>query len=1111
MRRTLSVPRLGVRLTGYWMALLAAATLVACGGASEPDAEPAERQETALNVVADATSAELATSGDFKRSVEYLAKSPHVLRSSGGGSARFSLQPPRSGQYEVFVWWPQNLADAGDVDFTVEHRGGRHTVRKSQLSGGGHWQSIGSYGFDSNRAAVIEIRGTDGVPLYVDAVRLQFTGARVAALAFEADKLPIGLKDEPYSAHLEMTGGVPPYSFSLAGGELPPGLTLDSDTGEISGQPARSGEFSVTVSSRDAHARVSRQTYTLIIDESAGSASKAQGMPPRAGSPDKARQSITSADVPDVSALLTIVAGMAEGEWRRVNLNNYSSVWTPADLRPLFGRGNPDPSKIILAWSSFAWDPNRAALLLYGGGHANYRGNDVYLWRASTQKWERAALPSEMVQNALGHWNAIDGVDKAPASAHTYDNTIFLPLLDRMLALGGAADANGGHYLTQATSTAARNTGPYLFDPARAHPDKVGGSTGSHVRRVAPYSEVVGGNMWSNRESWLNASTASTPPTEVLSNGCTGYAVENGRDVVYVRSASRLYRYAINDLSNPAADTWTRVGRYYYGGSGGQGTCAYDPVRKIFVSTHATQPFIFWNLATPGYDNRDTLVTPTDPSGEFPALLSSGSINLTKCALEFDPVRNNFRLWCGDGRVWTLTPPATPSASGWTIVKATTPVGSVPTESVGTGILGKWKYVSNLDVFMGLADSVLGNVWVYKPVGWVNPAGDANLPPSVSISAPADGARFTVGSDITISASAADGDGSVAKVEFFADANKIGESLSAPFGMVWSGSPEGVHVLTAVATDDRGATRTSEPISVTVDPVTQTNEPPTVNMVQPADGSTVPYGTPVTLEATANDSDGTVVRVQFRSGDSTIGEATVPPFTAVWMSPPLGTSVITAVATDDGGATTTSAPHSITVTSSSGEGGTVTLQRGTTPGAIVSDTYLSSYHKTLNFGAGASVQDQYGHYPSLMRFAIFQSEGGPVPNGSQITSVVLSLYKYSSYDMTYAVHRVLNDWSESGATWNVRMSGVPWTVAGGAGMGSDIDSVADATAATDFNPGWINFDVTASVQRMSTASQVNFGWRLRGVTGNVSGLKKFHASEFTSTPSLRPKLVIIYQ
>src|SRR5690606_4239854 len=270
---------------------------------------------------------------------------------------------------------------------------------------------------------------------------------------------------------------------------------------------------------------------------------------------------------PGEESLASIAARLPASEWRKVNLNSFSSAWAPASLRPLFGRGNPAPDKIIQAWSSFAWDSNRSALILYGGGHANYTGNDVYIWRSSTRLWERAALPSQVKFDPAGNLVAVDGPDHAPASAHTYDNNIFLPIIDRMLALGGAAETNGGHFLRHDTSrtdiVTSRKTGPYLFDPNRADPNKVGGTTGSHVQRVGPYAGVVGGEMWSNRENWQNPTGA---PSNAFVNGCTAYAEENGKDVVYVRNY-HLYRYTINDLNDPTRDRWEVVG-IFWGGPG---------------------------------------------------------------------------------------------------------------------------------------------------------------------------------------------------------------------------------------------------------------------------------------------------------------------------------------------------------------------------------------------------------------------------------------------------------------------------------------------------------------------------------------------------------------
>ncbi len=58
---------------------------------------------------------------------------------------------------------------------------------------------------------------------------------------------------------------------------------------------------------------------------------------------------------PDLSNLISILENMPEGNWEKINLNLYSDVWTPKDLRPLKGsKSIPKPEKIIQAWSSFA-------------------------------------------------------------------------------------------------------------------------------------------------------------------------------------------------------------------------------------------------------------------------------------------------------------------------------------------------------------------------------------------------------------------------------------------------------------------------------------------------------------------------------------------------------------------------------------------------------------------------------------------------------------------------------------------------------------------------------------------------------------------------------------
>jgi YD repeat-containing protein len=91
-----------------------------------------------------------------------------------------------------------------------------------------------------------------------------------------------------------------------------------------------------------------------------------------------------------------------------------------------------------------------------------------------------------------------------------------------------------------------------------------------------------------------------------------------------------------------------------------------------------------------------------------------------------------------------------------------------------------------------------------------------NAPPTAQLTNPAANTTFGQDSQITLGAAAADADGSIAKVEFFAGATKLGEDTTAPYSFVWTGAPVGGHSLKAVATDNLGATGASAAVNINV-------------------------------------------------------------------------------------------------------------------------------------------------------------------------------------------------------------------------------------------------------------------------------------------------------
>ena len=187
-------------------------------------------------------------------------------------------------------------------------------------------------------------------------------------------------------------------------------------------------------------------------------------------------------------------------------------------------------------------------------------------------------------------------------------------------------------------------------------------------------------------------------------------------------------------------------------------------------------------------------------------------------------------------------------------------------------------------------------------------------PPSVTIAGPANGAYVTGSVGLTASASASDSV-SVVSVQYQLDAGNLGGTLgSSPYGLSWdtTKASDGIHSLTAIATDAAGNTGTSAALTVTVD-----NTPPSVGITAPSNPNV--SGT-TTLSASATDSFG-VASVWFQLDGVTIpGSLQTTPasgstYSYAWVTTTAttGSHALTAVAKDHAGNTTTSAAVTVIV------------------------------------------------------------------------------------------------------------------------------------------------------------------------------------------------------
>ena len=74
-----------------------------------------------------------------------------------------------------------------------------------------------------------------------------------------------------------------------------------------------------------------------------------------------------------------------------------------------------------------------------------------------------------------------------------------------------------------------------------------------------------------------------------------------------------------------------------------------------------------------------------------------------------------------------------------------------------------------------------------------------NQPPLVALTAPANGATVSAGTNLSLAAAASDSDGTISRVDFFAGTTLIGSDTAAPYAVTWPAVATGTYSLAAAA------------------------------------------------------------------------------------------------------------------------------------------------------------------------------------------------------------------------------------------------------------------------------------------------------------------------
>ncbi len=320
-------------------------------------------------------------------------------------------------------------------------------------------------------------------------------------------------------------------------------------------------------------------------------------------------------------------------------------------LRPVCAAENGFPAVwgvmgcagITEAWSGGVFDTTRNRLIIWGGGHNDYYGNELYALDLDDLSMRRLNDPGLPVGSFSTCQEAIANGTQAN-SRHTYDGIEYLPNVDRMFVFSGSLACAAGDF--------GRDTWTFDFQTMR-------------WQRMNPTGPLPA--------AWPGVLSAYDPNT----------------GLVFVHDTYYLYAY------NLSSDAYVRVSDW--AGLGYQLNAAIDPKRKRFVivgwdSEQQAGRVYAYDISNVAGNSARAIQTLNTSGG-------AALIEKVYPGLAYDPVTDRMVAWAGGNTVYSLNL----DTNVWTPV--TFPNGPGP--QLQNGTLGRWQYspASGVFVYYGSVDA----------------------------------------------------------------------------------------------------------------------------------------------------------------------------------------------------------------------------------------------------------------------------------------------------------------------------------------------------------------------------------------------------------------------
>jgi chitodextrinase len=546
----------------------------------------------------------------------------------------------------------------------------------------------------------------------------------------------------------------------------------------------------------------------------------------------------------------------------------------------------------MYAWSGATADTTGNRLLIWGGGHVDWYGNEVYALNLTANPISLTRLdnPTSFASHPQGACGSGAYWDGNPCARHTYSGMAYVPGTNSLINFAGGRTPDGSSLINN------NETDIWSLNAANV--------TWTQEGIVGPVSQTT--------------------------IGMSAYDPNSG--LVFMHDGSTLFAY------NPTTNSFTNVDTSQDGIRNGlaYSSLVVDPVHKyVFVmggsgGGNTGGNLYRWNISgSAPYTRTDLLASSTGCS----AYLGTTTTNTAPGGpgVVWYPTQNKIVMWNGGASV-ALYDPVSNSCS------IQTPAGAAPacTDTFCSGgqqehgTFGRFSYFPQLGVF-ALCNSVFDNCYTLR----LDSAGGTGGSPGPTISAV--GASSITASTATISWTT---DVTATSQVEYGTTTAYGTSTSLNSSLVTMHSVQLTGLAASTMYNYQVNSNNSTGVGSNSGNFTfQTNStidttPPTVSITSPAANATV-SGT-VTLTASASDNVG-VSTVQFQLDGGSLGPAlTLSPYSMSWDTTTTtnGVHILTAQASDAAGNVGTSAGVSVTVSNSASSADQNFQQRCAAPGVL---------------------------------------------------------------------------------------------------------------------------------------------------------------------------------